>query len=143
MARSFTRPRSDQEKASRTAAGLVTRPARPLPGGTPEGPVKALEEHLAASRGHLNEIAQLLQRQSGPGVLETATITIPSQSQEAGFEPGAPGVFTQDRYRVPYAAVFVINPSAAPLIVSSGRRRAPRPAAARASSPSPPTATSR
>jgi hypothetical protein len=76
---------------------------------------------MAASRAQLDHLAAALRGMNrGPRVLETATITIPGQGQQAGFEPGAPGCFTQDRYKVPYAAVAVLNAGTSPVIVSTG-----------------------
>lgn len=105
MPHPLTRPRGRAETAP---AGVITAPARPLPGGTPDGPVAALEEHMAAARQHLDQIARQLRARAGPGVLETATITIP-----------ASGVYAQDRYRIPYASVAVLNTGAAGLTVTS------------------------
>jgi|HubBroStandDraft_4_1064222.scaffolds.fasta_scaffold01801_8 hypothetical protein len=121
MPHPFERPVADQEKGHRRPRGVITRPAQPLPASTPPEGLEALREHLHGSRTQLDHIARLLARQGGgPPTLETATVTIPAAAQEQGFEPGAPGVFTQDRYRVPYASVIVVNPGAQPLTVSSG-----------------------
>jgi hypothetical protein len=107
MVRPLVRPRSDQELASR--GHPVPHGAPLLPPGTPEHHVRELAEHFAAMRESNSGLARLIKRLSDPGVLETATQTIP-----------ALGAYTQDRYRVPYAAVAVLNPNATSLIVSSG-----------------------
>lgn len=110
MPRALVRPRSDQEKASRARPGIPVRPARPLPGGTPEHIWERLHEGLQGSRERLDEIARALRSSgSGPPVLETATVTI-----------GASGVFTQDRYRVPFASVAVYNSGSSPITVAAG-----------------------
>jgi len=69
----------------------------------PPGPLHELREYLAESRQHLDRIARAIKDSGSPGVLETATVTIP-----------ASGVLDRS-YRIPYAAVAVVN-----LSVSSG-----------------------
>lgn len=107
------RPLSDQEAGTRQhpaqPAGIVTRPHQALPPGTPREVLEALQAHAQTSRDQVAAIKALMRRLDGPRVLETATVTIP-----------AAGVFVQDRYRVPYASVAVLNYSANAITVSSG-----------------------
>jgi hypothetical protein len=80
-------------------APVVAPAPGPGPGPEQEGPLRELREYLAASRQHLDQIAKAIRDNGRPGVLETATITIPA----AGY--------VDRSYRVPYAAVSVTNQS--------------------------------
>lgn len=111
MPRPFLRPMADQELASpgpRHPRGIITAPARALPGGTPRDAWEGFHEHLRESTELRSQMKRLMDSMGAGAVLETATATIPAA--DAGLDAGAPGVWTRDRYRVPFASVAVINP---------------------------------
>lgn len=120
MPHPFARPQSREERAE-APHGVVTKHPHALPGGTHPDVLASFEQHMAHSREHLDHLSAAIRGMNrGPRVLETATITIPAQGQEQGFEPGAPGVWEQGRYRVPFAAVAVLNTGTTALVVSTG-----------------------
>lgn len=89
-------------KPERTT-GILTRPASPLPGGTPPELQTELDKHLAASRDLQDALTRMLSRKGGPRVLETRTFTIP-----------ASGVYEQGHFRVPYSSIAILNPNQSP-----------------------------
>lgn len=101
--------------------GATTRrPARILPPAGVDG-VDRLLEHMAGSREHLDEIARHMRQlgaATGPPVLETGTAVLDAQ---AGW--------SADRYRVPYKAIAVLNPTAAALTVATMGRQGSAPGA--------------
>lgn len=116
------RPQSDQERATRPH-GIITKPASALPASTPHDVVQAHVQSLADTRQHLERIAKTIaELNRGPRVLETRTLTIPAQSQlpVGELDDGAPGVWTGDRYRIPFAAIAVENTGTSAVIVTTG-----------------------
>jgi hypothetical protein len=87
----------------------TARPPAPAAAPVPaDGPMHEFRQYLAESRQHLDQVARAIRDNGRPGVLETATITIP-----------AVGYLEMSRYRVPYAAIAAANLSAFPVVITS------------------------